>query len=96
MGTFRVEFKGRKRNLELFVTEGPYTSLLGMSWLPALGIRLLGINQAFADALPTPQNFEDVCNEFSEVFDGKLGFYKGLPVTLPLDTMVRPIRVNAR
>lgn len=85
VGTFRVEYKGRKKSLDLFVTEGPYSNLLGMIWLPALGIRLMGINQATSAALLMQQDFEEVCKEFPEVFDGRLRMYKGPPIMLPLD-----------
>lgn len=90
LGTFRVKFKGSKRNLDLFIMEGSYTSLLDMSCLLVLGIGLTGINQASIAALPASQNFKRVCNEFPEVFDGKLRIYKCPLVTLPLDPVVWP------
>lgn len=89
-----MEYKGQERTLDLFVTEDPYSSLLGMTWLPALGIGLTGINQATITA-PSQQKFEEVSCEFPDIFDGKLRLCKGPPITLPLNPAVRPIHIPA-
>ncbi|XP_060115356.1 uncharacterized protein K02A2.6-like, partial [Heteronotia binoei] len=62
----------------------------GLAWFQPLGIQLVGV-----DHMRT-SNFDGVCREFPEVFDGSLGSYKGPPITLPIDPTVRPIRLKAR
>lgn len=92
VGTLQVKFKIHTQNLDLSVTEWPYTSLLGMSWFQPFGIRVTGRNQTSTVA----PDFKDICAAFPAVFDGQLGFYNGPPVTLQLDSSVHPICGKAR
>ncbi|XP_058023914.1 uncharacterized protein K02A2.6-like [Ahaetulla prasina] len=80
-------FSGR---LPLVVVKGNLPSLLGLDWFEAFGLNVLGIHSTTAGP------FEDVLQEFSDVFDGKLGEYKGKPVSFHLDPQIAPIRLKAR
>ncbi|XP_060100949.1 uncharacterized protein K02A2.6-like, partial [Heteronotia binoei] len=83
----RGSFRGP---LDILVVKRQLTTLLGLAWFQPLGIQLVGV-----DHMRT-SNFDGVCREFPEVFDGSLGSYKGPPITLPIDPTVRPIRLKAR
>lgn len=91
VGTFKVLFKSLQREVDLVITKGPYASLLGMNCFEPLGIAVTGINQTSA----TTPNFSKVCEEFSAVFNGTMGFYNGPPVPLQLDPTVWPILQNS-
>ena len=91
MGTFKVQFKKYTKNLNLIITKGPFTSLLGLAWFGPLGLSISGLNQISPGA-----EFESICHEFPSVFDGTLGLYNGLPIALRLNPTVQPIRVKAR
>lgn len=77
LGIFNVQFKS------LAVIEGPYVSLLGMSWFKPLGLAGMGINQTFT-ASP---DFNKVCNKFPDVFNGTLGSTMD-PISLQVDSTV--------
>lgn len=62
---FWVKFKTHTQKLDLFVTEGPFTSLLGMSWFQPLGIGVTGINTTST----TAPDYTEVCAEFPAAFD---------------------------
>ncbi|XP_060119763.1 uncharacterized protein K02A2.6-like [Heteronotia binoei] len=85
-----VERRGFRGPLDILVVKRQLTTLLGLAWFNPLGIQLVGVDHLQAS------NFDGVCREFPEVFDGSLGSYKGPPITLPIDPMVRPIRLKAR
>ncbi|XP_060118337.1 cytosolic phospholipase A2 beta-like [Heteronotia binoei] len=59
----------------------------------ALGIQVTGTHQA---PMPSQTNFQRVCEEFSDTFNGSLDTYTGEPVNLQLDPNVQPIRLKAR
>ncbi|XP_032078818.1 uncharacterized protein K02A2.6-like [Thamnophis elegans] len=65
-------------------------ALLGLDWFPALGLSIGGVHRV------VPSTLEDTLREFSDVFDGQLGRYKGTPISLSLDPQVAPIRLKAR
>ncbi|XP_060092259.1 uncharacterized protein K02A2.6-like, partial [Heteronotia binoei] len=85
-----VERGGFKGPLDILVVKRQLTTLLGLAWFKPLGIQLVGVDHV------QTSHFDGVCREFPEVFDGSLGSYKGPPITLPIDPMVRPIRLKAR
>ncbi|XP_032997803.1 uncharacterized protein K02A2.6-like [Lacerta agilis] len=91
MGTFKVQFKNHIKKLDLIITKGPFTSLLGLAWFGPLGLSVSGLNQ-----ISPGTGFESICQEFPSVFDGTLGLYKGPPISLQINPMVQPIRVKAR
>lgn len=87
----RVHFKEHSRELDLIITKSSYNSLLEMDWFQPLGIEVKGINRTVTSL----GDYNDVCDEFPTVFNGKLGLYNGPLVTLQLDPMVRPIHIKA-
>ncbi|XP_032081537.1 uncharacterized protein K02A2.6-like, partial [Thamnophis elegans] len=62
----------------------------GLEWFSALGLTIEGVHRVVS--LPV----DSVLDEFSDVFDGKLGCYKGTPISLCLDPQVAPVRLKAR
>ncbi|XP_060126817.1 uncharacterized protein K02A2.6-like [Zootoca vivipara] len=91
VGTFRVQYRGRKQQLDLLVVKGPYVSLLGLAWFGPLGLAVTGVNRTSLQV-----DVDAICKEFPGVFDGALGRYTGPPIALQLDPAVRPIRHKAR
>ncbi|XP_053243367.1 uncharacterized protein LOC128413351, partial [Podarcis raffonei] len=91
VGTFRVQYRGRTRQLDLLVVKGPYISLLGLAWFGPLGLAVTGVNHTSLQV-----DVDAICKEFPGVFDGKLGQYTGPPIALQLDPTVRPVRLKAR
>lgn len=83
-GHFRVQFKDFCGRLPLVVVEAPLPSLLGLNWFQALGLQIQGVH-----ALQMAE-LDMLVQEFPAVFDGKLGCYKGPPVSFSLDPMVPP------
>ncbi|XP_053229110.1 uncharacterized protein K02A2.6-like, partial [Podarcis raffonei] len=91
VGTFRVQYRGRTRQLDLLVVKGSYISLLGLAWFGPLGLAVTGVNHTSLQV-----DVDAICKEFPGVFDGKLGQYTGPPIALQLDPAVRPVRLKAR
>ena len=90
IGRVDVVFKNHRTELPVVVAEGNRTSLLGLDWFLPLGISLIGINGLQTAPL------DSVFQEFVAVFDGTLGCYKGLPISICLDPAVNPIQMRAR
>lgn len=70
--------------------DGSLPNLLGLDWFASLGLGITGVN--FINE-PTTKNLQE---EFAEVFDGKLGKYKGTPISFNLEPQVAPIRLKPR
>ena len=89
-GKFKVRYGKFNGKLDLLVVKGRCTSLLGLAWFEPLGIGIQGVNTTAV------MDLNAICGEFPSVFDGRLGCYKGPPVSLQLDPQVCPIRLRAR
>lgn len=85
-------FKNYKGILQLLVTRGSRTSLLGLNWFATLGLSIQGINQISEN----DTSLDKILREFSDVFSDQLGTYTGPTVTLPIDPKVPPRRFKAR
>ncbi|XP_058049000.1 uncharacterized protein K02A2.6-like, partial [Ahaetulla prasina] len=88
--TVRVEYGQHKKTLPITLVEGTLPSLLGLDWFRALGMGVTGIHRNGCDL----QNA--LMEEFAEVFEDRLGKYKGTPISFNLDPQVAPIRLKAR
>lgn len=84
----QVTFKNRKANLELLVSRGRCTNILGCSWFGALGIYLGGINETKSGII------NDLLYKYRDVFSEGLGSYLGKPISLPLDPEFPPFDSN--
>lgn len=89
-GHFRVRFKNFSGKLPLVIVEAPLPSLVGLNWFEALGLTIHGVNAIHSDEL------DSLVTEFPSVFDGKLGCYKGTPVSFTLDPQCPPRRLKPR
>lgn len=89
MGTcmVHVRFQNREALLPLVVTEGNAASLLGRNWFEDLGIQV---------KINTIEESEDSITGYADIFEEKLGTYRGSPVHLDLDPSIRPIALRAR
>lgn len=72
------------------MVEGSLPGLLGLDWFETLGRIRSGINCVMDSDL------EMLTKEFSIMFDGKLGTYKGTPVSFNLDSKIAPICMKPR
>ncbi|XP_058041463.1 uncharacterized protein K02A2.6-like [Ahaetulla prasina] len=88
--TVWVEYGQHKKTLPITLVEGTLPSLLGLDWFRALGMGVTGIHRNGCDL----QNA--LLEEFAEVFEDRLGKYKGTPISFNLDPQVAPIRLKAR
>lgn len=87
-GDFRVKFKNFSVKLPLLIVEAPFPSLLGLNWFAALGLSIHRVNAIRSDEL------DSLVKEFPTVFDGKLGCYKGMPMSFSLDPWYPPCRLK--
>lgn len=79
--TADVSFKGKSVELELLVVKGFGVSLLGRDWFRSLGISLEGVNHVDASLQHVQAaTVHNVMDEFSELFQARLGRSKGPPV----------------
>ena len=82
-----ISYKNCRVVGDIIVVKGDRTNLIGRSWLALLNISILVINKIELDSL---------FNKYHKVFDGELGCFKGKPVSIELDTDVKPICYKAR
>ncbi|XP_033002290.1 uncharacterized protein K02A2.6-like [Lacerta agilis] len=92
MCSVNVSFKNKRAVLKLVIAKGKRTSLLGTDWFPALGLGISGLNAITI----APNTFEKLYEEFTPLFDGSLGCYKGPPINFELDQGVTPVRLKPR
>ncbi|XP_058038753.1 uncharacterized protein K02A2.6-like [Ahaetulla prasina] len=88
--TVWVEYGQHKKTLPITLVEGTLPSLLGLDWFRALGMGVTGIHRIGCDLQ------DALMEEFAEVFEDRLGKYKGTPISFNLDPQVAPIRLKAR
>lgn len=86
----QVTFKDRRANLELLVSRGRCTNILGCSWFDGLGIYLGGINETKSELI----NY--LLYKYRDVFSEGLGTYTGKPISLPLNPEFPPLRFKSR
>lgn len=85
-----VTYNSRNSKLNLLISKNHCTNILGYSWFEPLGISLTGVNEIKNGVI------DRVIKEYSDVFDGKLGTYKGKEVSLPINPDFPPVRCKAR
>ncbi|XP_026289201.1 uncharacterized protein LOC113214137 [Frankliniella occidentalis] len=100
----KVSHNNCHENLPLFVGYGEGTSLLGRQWFDFLGIAVTVHNQVNKVnvtegqgklvAAPVEQTPQELLRY--ECFQPGLGEYKGKPISLKIDTTVKPKRCKAR
>ncbi|XP_032075671.1 uncharacterized protein K02A2.6-like, partial [Thamnophis elegans] len=92
LGSFPIPVRYGKfeGELPIIIVKNDLPALLGLDWFEALGLSIGGVHQVKTSTI------EDVLQEFSDVFDGQLGCYKGTPISLSLDPQIAPIRLKAR
>lgn len=69
----QVKFKQFNSRLPLTIVEKDCPSLLGVEWFKHLSLDIVGPHQINSGEM------DDLLAEFRDVFDGKLGNYKGKP-----------------
>lgn len=84
-GLFEISFKKFKGLLHLTIVDKDLPSLLEVEWFDALGLGITNIHSLHQDSI------EDIIQEFSDVFDGTLGKYKGTPISFSIDPKIAPV-----
>jgi len=87
----RVEHNGQEATLPLMVTQGKGPSLLGRNWLAALRLDW----QQILTVQTTP-TLQDVLDQYSDVFEDKLGTVKGVTAKIYTDQTATPQFHKAR
>lgn len=85
----RMKYRGMTKKVRIVVSDSKNPPLLGRSFLRAFGFELLQVNMI--DEQPKYAVVaEQIKNEFSDIFDGKLGAYKLGAISLPIDPKAEP------
>ena len=81
-----VNYNGREFSLPLVVVRANVPNLLGRNWFSLLKIEVNGVYHTILYS-----GTMKILDEFSDIFDSKLGCYTGRPIDFQLDPNVRPV-----
>nr|XP_022904561.1 uncharacterized protein K02A2.6-like [Onthophagus taurus] len=88
--TISVDYKNKKMNLPIIILKNNRSSLVGRNWFDSLGISVTGIDNCIVSNTP------NYAHEYPEVFEEKVGTYRGRPVSFDIDPNVKPIMMKVR
>ena len=98
IGKLNVVYDNQKRKLRIMVIDGQVPSLLGRDWLGQLKLhwdKLIPFEKVVHE-LEIEDKIEEMKENYSGVFNGKLGCLKDFKVNIPVPEGTKPIYIRPR